>query len=143
MIRKIITKSTEETERLGIEFAAELQAGNIITMRGGLGAGKTAFIRGLAKGLGYSGEVSSPTFALVHEYRGGRLDLIHFDMYRIENGDDLLTTGFFDYLDCLENDNGVCAVEWSENIEKYLPNDGRIIIEISQDHGGDRVFIIR
>ena len=86
-------------------------------MFGGLGAGKTAFTRGLARGLGIEDGVSSPTFALVHEYEG-KFDLYHFDMYRINTFDDLYTTGFFDYMD-----NGVMIIEWSENIENALPEN--------------------
>jgi len=132
-LREVITNSAEETENLGVELAAELRAGDVIAMRGGLGAGKTAFIRGIAKGLGFTGETSSPTFALVHEYRGGRLDLFHFDMYRVGGYGDFLTTGFFDYLDCSVEDGGVCAVEWSENIEEYLDVPPQALITVKID----------
>jgi len=92
------THSPVETEALATSLAAALSPGAVIAFSGGLGAGKTAFTRGLAKGLNAAGEVSSPTFALVHEYRG-EPPLIHFDMYRISSLDDLYTTGYFDYLD--------------------------------------------
>ena len=88
-----------------------------MAFRGGLGMGKTCFTRGLARGLGFKGDVTSPTFALINEYIGGRLPLYHFDMYRISGWEDLYSTGFFDYIE----QNGVIAAEWSENIENALP----------------------
>lgn len=112
-----ITASPEQTEALGARIGAAVPAG-VVALFGGLGMGKTAFVRGMAAGRGLSAEVSSPTFALVHEY-GGQPPLVHFDMYRVSGWDDLYSTGFFDYLDagCL------LAVEWSENIEAALPED--------------------
>ena len=98
------------------DLAHRLKSGDVLAFRGGLGAGKTAFVRGLARGLGWEGEVSSPTFALVHEY-AATPPLYHFDMYRIHTFDDLYSTGFFDYLDA----GGILAVEWSENIADALP----------------------
>jgi len=112
------THSAVETEALAAALAAELRRGTVVAYFGDLGAGKTAFTRGLAKGLGVTGEVSSPTFALVHEYPGDP-SLIHFDMYRITTLDDLYTTGYFDYLD----GENILAIEWSENIEAALPED--------------------
>ena len=112
-----ITHSPQETEALGERLGQRLPAGSVLAMFGGMGMGKTALVRGLARGLGFSGEVSSPTFAIVHEYAGGRLPLYHFDMYRVEGWEDLSSCGFFDYLDM----GGVLAVEWSENIENALP----------------------
>jgi len=106
--------SPAETETAGEQLAAQLHPGDIVALYGDLGAGKTAFVRGLARGLGLSDDVCSPTFALVHDY-GGRL--AHFDMYRISGWEDLLTTGFFDYLDA----GYILAVEWSENIDEVLP----------------------
>ncbi len=113
-----LSHSTEETERFAEQYARVLPHGCVLAFEGGMGAGKTAFVRGLAKGLGAQNEVSSPTFALVHEY-GGNPPLIHFDMYRVTTLDDLYTTGFFDYLD----GENILAVEWSENIEAALPED--------------------
>lgn len=120
-----ISKSPEETERFAQSFAQTLKPGSVIALYGGLGRGKTAFVRGLAKGLRSSDAVSSPTFALVHEYDGD-LPIFHFDMYRIQTLDDLYSTGFFDYLEM----NGVVIIEWSENISDYLPSD---VIEIHID----------
>lgn len=115
-MREFLTRSPEETEALGEKIAEKLTGGEVIALSGEMGAGKTALTRGIARGLGVAGGVSSPTFALVHEYRG-RLPVYHFDMYRIGSWDDLYSTGFFDYLDS----GGVLIVEWSENIENALP----------------------
>ena len=109
----MISNSVEETERIAAEYAAGVGAGTVIFFRGDLGAGKTAFVRGLAAGLGIAPEtVSSPTFTFVKEYGGGRLPLAHFDMYRVGSADDLYSIGFFDYI----GTDAVVAVEWSENI---------------------------
>ncbi len=113
-----VSNSPRETEALGARLAQRLNGGRVVAMFGGLGMGKTAFVRGMAAGRGLDAEVSSPTFALVHEY-GGQPPLVHFDMYRVSGWDDLYSTGFFDYMDagCL------LAVEWSENVEAALPPD--------------------
>ncbi len=137
MTAEFITRSPEETEALGRRIGAQLAGNEIIALFGGLGMGKTAFVRGLAEGLGIDqNEISSPTFAIVHEHEGDKT-LFHFDMYRVESWDDLYSTGFFDYIG-----NGVVVTEWSENIEGALPDD-RINIEISApDHDDARVFRI-
>lgn len=122
---EVISKSPEQTEEFASRLGKALSGGETIAFFGGLGMGKTRFTAGLAKGMGISQDVSSPTFSLVHEYRGG-IPLYHFDMYRINTYDDLCSTGFFDYLDW----GGVLAVEWSENIENALPEDKLIRIEI-------------
>ena len=114
-----ISNSPQDTEKIAQEFAKELKGGEVIAFTGNLGMGKTCFTRGLAKGLGFKGEVTSPTFALVNEYRGGRLDVVHFDMYRIGGWDDLYSTGYFEYLD----EDGVVVIEWSENIASALDNE--------------------
>lgn len=125
MIR-VKTSSPEETISFAAEIGKMLRGGDIIAYRGGLGAGKTTFTRGLAVGMGLPDEVSSPTFALVNEYRGKEITLYHFDMYRIMNAEALETTGFYDYI----SDDGVIAVEWSENIDGCLPdNTIKITIE--------------
>lgn len=113
-----VTHSPAETEAVAARLAAVLRAGDVVALFGGLGMGKTAFVRGMAEGRGLDAEVSSPTFALVHEY-GGSPPLVHFDMYRIGCWDDLYSTGFFDYLDT----GAILAVEWSENIEAALPDN--------------------
>lgn len=112
-----ITHSPEETEEVGRKIAEGIKNGGVIALRGGLGAGKTCFVRGLAAGLGFNGDVSSPTFAIINEYIGGRLLLCHFDMYRVTGWEDLYSTGYFDYLDA----GALLAVEWSENIAAALP----------------------
>ena len=111
------TRGEAETEALGARLAEVLTPGAVVAYRGGLGMGKTAFTRGLARGLGYRGRVTSPTFTIVNEYEGGRLPLFHFDMYRLEGADALFDIGWEDYLDR----GGVCAVEWSELAEGALP----------------------
>ena len=107
-----ITNSPEETEKVGAALGKILSPGTVLAYRGDLGAGKTAFTRGLARGLGYSEPVTSPTYTIVNEYLGGRLPLFHFDMYRLRSSDDLWDIGWEDYLER----GGVCAVEWSENV---------------------------
>ena len=114
-----LTHNEAETETLGARLAAVLSPGAVVAYRGGLGMGKTAFTRGLARGLGYPGRVTSPTFTIVNEYEGGRLPLFHFDMYRLADADDLFDIGWEDYLDR----GGVCAVEWSEQVADALPDD--------------------
>ncbi len=115
---RFTTRSPRETRELGQRFSEQLQGGEVVAFTGGMGAGKTAFTRGMAIGLGAGDVASSPTFAIVNEYPG-RLTLEHFDMYRIESWDDLYSTGFFDYLDT----DRVLAVEWSENIAAALPEN--------------------
>ena len=116
---EFITHSPEETEKIGEALAKSLRPGTILAYRGDLGAGKTAFTRGLARGLGCKETVTSPTYTIVNEYLGGRLPLFHFDMYRLASSDDLWDIGWEDYLDR----GGVCAVEWSENVREALPPD--------------------
>ena len=111
------THSTAETEALGEELAPKLQAHTVIAFTGDLGAGKTAFVRGLARGVGVTDRVTSPTFTIVNEYEGGRLPLFHFDLYRLGDGEELFDIGWEDYLDR----GGVCAVEWSERAWSLLP----------------------
>lgn len=114
------SKNVSETVELGIKLGKRLKKGDVVAYFGPMGMGKTAFTHGLAAGLGIDEKtVSSPTFALVHEYRGNSAVLYHFDMYRISDWDDLYSTGYFDYLDASE----ILAVEWSENIENALPDD--------------------
>ena len=113
---EFLTNSPEETEKVGAALGKILNPGAVIAYRGDLGAGKTAFTRGLARGLGYAEPVTSPTYTIVNEYLGGRLPLFHFDMYRLASSDDLWDIGWDDYLDR----GGVCAVEWSENVSDAL-----------------------
>lgn len=136
-MQTFITKSYEETLAAAAEFAKTLPSGAVIGYLGDLGAGKTAFTAGIAKGLGIEAAVSSPTFAICNEYRGGGKVLYHFDMYRIDSWDDLYSTGYFDYLES----GAFIAAEWSENIYGALPDDA-FIIEISKLSDNERKFII-
>ena len=122
---EFITHSPEETEKIGAKLAEQLNPGAVLAYRGDLGAGKTAFTRGLARGLGILDPVTSPTYTIVNEYLGGRIPLFHFDMYRLSCADDLFDIGWEDYLER----GGVCAVEWSENVEDALENPITVTIE--------------
>ena len=113
-----LSHSAEETEAIGEALGRKLRGGSVVAYRGGLGMGKTAFTRGLARGLGCRGRVTSPTFTIVNEYSGAS-PLFHFDMYRLEDEEALFDIGWEDYLER----GGVCAVEWSENIASALPED--------------------
>ncbi len=124
---EVFSSSPNETEHFGELLGKVLKGGEVIAYFGGLGMGKTRFTAGLARGMCISADVSSPTFALVHEY-GGKIPLCHFDMYRISTFEDLCTTGFFDYID----NGSVLAIEWSENIENALPEEKLIKIEFER-----------
>ena len=126
---EFITNSPAETEAVGEKMGKALLPGTVIAYRGDLGAGKTAFTRGLARGLGYGESVTSPTYTIVNEYLGGRLPLFHFDMYRLRCADDLWDIGWDDYLDR----NGVCAVEWSENVADAMEDPILVTIEKTGD----------
>ena len=121
----VITKSPEQTELLGKKLAELLRPGDVIAYYGDLGAGKTAFTRGLAAGLGIREAVTSPTYTIVNEYLSGRMPLFHFDMYRLSSSDELFDIGWEDYL----ARGGVCAVEWSENVADALTDAISITIE--------------
>ena len=133
---EIITNSPAETEDAGASLAARLEPGSVIAFTGDLGAGKTAFTRGLARGLGVTERVTSPTFTIVNEYEGGRLPLFHFDMYRLGSSDELFDIGWEDYL----RRGGICAVEWSENIEDALEEDA-IRVDIRRGEYDDQRII--
>ena len=122
---QFITNAPEETEALGEKLAKLLRPGTVLAYLGDLGAGKTAFTRGLARGLGCRETVTSPTYTIVNEYLGGRLPLFHFDMYRLASSDDLWDIGWEDYLDR----QGVCAVEWSENVPEAMAGALTVRIE--------------
>ena len=120
-----ITNSSAETETIGAALGRIIEPGTVIAYRGDLGAGKTAFTRGLARGLGCTEIVTSPTYTIVNEYLGGRIPLFHFDMYRLRSSDDLFDIGWEDYLER----GGVCAVEWSENVDDAMEDAIYITIE--------------
>ena len=122
---EFITNSPEETEEVGAALGKILKPGTILAYEGDLGAGKTAFTRGLARGLGATDMVTSPTYTIVNEYLSGRIPLFHFDMYRLASSDDLWDIGWEDYLDR----GGVCAVEWSENAADAMEDAIRVRIE--------------
>lgn len=133
-----ISNSSQETEALGADLAAKLAPGDVVAFTGDLGAGKTAFTRGLARGLGIQERVTSPTFTIVNEYEGGRLPLFHFDMYRLSSSDELFDIGWEDYL----ARGGVCAVEWSEIIDDALEG-GVIRVDIRRgEHDSQRIITI-
>ena len=127
----IYTNNEIETEQAGAEFSKSLPGGTVVAFYGDLGAGKTAFVRGMAKGMGISARVNSPTFTIVNEYIGER-ELYHFDMYRLGSADELFDIGWEDYL----SRGGVCAVEWSENVsEAFEGNEISVVIEKISDTG--------
>ena len=129
--------SVSDTEAIAEKLGRALKSGDVVAYFGGLGMGKTAFTRGLAKGMGITADVSSPTFAIVNDY-GGNPPLVHFDMYKVDSWDDLYSSGFFDYLDM----GAVLATEWSENIENALP-ENTIRVTIKQgDSPEDRIITI-
>ena len=125
------TSSVSQTEELGARLAAQLRPGDVIAFTGDLGAGKTAFTRGIAAGLGIRGAVTSPTYTIVNEYPSGRIPLFHFDLYRLTSEDDLFDIGWEDYLDR----GGICAVEWSENVTDAIRPTIRV--EITAGAGAD------
>ena len=133
---EFVTNSELETEELGARLARRLEPGAVVAFTGDLGAGKTAFTRGLARGLGIPDRVTSPTFTIVNEYEGGRLPLFHFDMYRLASSEELFDIGWEDYL----VRGGVCAVEWSENVSDALEEDV-ISVEICRGEADSRRII--
>ena len=134
--QRFITNGPEETEALGARLARALEPGAVVAFTGDLGAGKTAFVRGLARGLGIQDRVTSPTFTIVNEYEGGRLPLFHFDLYRLGCADELFDIGWEDYL----ARGGVCAVEWSERMEELL-EPGTIRVDLRRGEDEDRRVI--
>ena len=135
---QITTHSADETQALGQKLASRLAPGDVIAYFGDLGAGKTAFTRGLAQGLGITDPVTSPTYTIVNEYLYGRIPLFHFDMYRLSSSDELIDFGWEDYL----SRGGVCAVEWSENVEDALQDAIRVTIEKDADEPDTRHITI-
>ena len=131
-----LTNSPAETEAVGVALGKIIPPGTILAYRGDLGAGKTAFTRGLARGLGCTDMVTSPTYTIVNEYLNGRLPLFHFDMYRLRSSDDLWDIGWDDYLDR----GGVCAVEWSENVADALEDAITVTIE-TQGEDSRRIIL--
>ena len=135
-MQTIITNREAETEKAGEEFSKNLEGGTVVAMYGDLGAGKTAFVRGMARGMGLTCRVSSPTFTIVNEYLGER-ELIHFDMYRLKSSDELFDIGWEDYL----NRGAVCAVEWSENVSDAFFGD-ELVVRIDKISDNQRKITI-
>lgn len=132
------TASPQETGRLGERLAAELTNGGVVVFTGGLGAGKTAFCRGIAAGLGCTDPVHSPTFSIVNVYHGGKVPFAHFDMYRISTEEDLYAASFYDYVDA----GAAVAVEWSENIAPYL-DEPYLSVDIAVTGENERTITIK
>jgi len=133
----VITNNEKETEALGESLARRIGPGTVLAFYGDLGAGKTTFTRGLAKGLGIQSQITSPTYTIVNEYETGEMPLIHFDMYRLRSADDLFEIGWDDYLER----GAVLAVEWSEHVEAAFP-PGTVRIQIEKDGDTTRVITI-
>ena len=131
-----LSHNVQETEGLGERLARRLHSGSVVAYWGDLGAGKTAFTRGLAAGLDIPGRVTSPTFTIVNEYEGGRLPLFHFDMYRLASADELFDIGWEDYL----ARGGVCAVEWSENVAEAM-DESTIRVDIRRGDGENQRIV--
>ena len=110
-----------DTQRFGRELGAAVRAGDVIALAGELGAGKTELVKGIVAGLGHPGDVTSPTFTLVHEYHGGRLPVFHFDFYRVESADEIPALGFDEYL----ASGGLCVVEWADRFPELIPPHAR------------------
>ena len=136
MTKEYTTAGEEQTEALGVRLGQLIQPGAVIAYTGDLGAGKTAFTRGLARGLGIPDRVTSPTFTIVNEYEGGRLPLFHFDMYRLASADELFDIGWEDYL----ARGGVCAVEWSENVAEAM-DESTIRVDIRRGDGENQRIV--
>ena len=135
---EFLTHSREETAALGARLADTLDGGRVVAFTGDLGAGKTAFVSGMAQALGVEERVTSPTFTIVNEYEGGRLPLFHFDMYRLDSADELFHIGWEDYL----ARGGVCAVEWSENVAEAIEPDAVRVSILRGAGDDDRVITI-
>ena len=135
---EFVTHSREETEALGGRLASALAGGRVVAFTGDLGAGKTAFVSGMARSLGVEERVTSPTFTIVNEYEGGRLPLFHFDMYRLGDADELFHIGWEDYL----ARGGICAVEWSENVAEAIEPDAVRVSIVRGNGDDDRIITI-
>jgi tRNA threonylcarbamoyladenosine biosynthesis protein TsaE len=135
-MKSLIIKNEEETRKFGLNLASELKPGTVIGLIGDLGTGKTTLTKFIAEGLGITEVVTSPTFTLVHEYIGGRLPLYHFDVYRINTIEDMYEIGFEEYF----YGNGVCVVEWADQIAELMPDDSIIIKLAYGQSEGTRIY---
>ncbi len=136
-MKQYFSSCENDTLKIAEEFAGNLIAGDVVAFRGGMGMGKTVFVRGCADVLGIDNEISSPTFSIVNDY-GGKINVYHFDMYRVESWDSLYSTGFFDYL----NENSILFIEWSENIENVLPDNTITVCFSRTDSENERIIEI-
>lgn len=135
-MREIRIKNEEDTRNFGKNLAETLKKGDILALVGDLGTGKTTLTRAIAEGLGIKRPVTSPTFTIAKEYREGRIPLFHMDVYRLENGDDIFDTGINEYF----NGEGVCIIEWADQIAEILPNDTKVIFLEYGDNEGERIY---
>ena len=133
---KYTSYSESETEEIAAKLGSVLEPGAIVALFGEIGAGKTVFARGLARGVGYDGRVTSPTYSIVNEYRDGKIPVFHFDMYRIDSSDELYEIGWEDYI----VSGGICVVEWSEKITDVLPEDV-IMVKIEKENGARNITV--
>ncbi|GAB1476087.1 tRNA (adenosine(37)-N6)-threonylcarbamoyltransferase complex ATPase subunit type 1 TsaE [Bacillota bacterium] len=133
---EVTVKNEQEAEALGVQLAKGLGPSSVVALSGELGAGKTTFTKAIAKGLGITDLITSPTFTIIHEYKGGRLPLYHFDVYRLNEEEELRNLGYEEYF----YGDGVCVIEWADKIEEYLPENA-ILITISYGaNEGERIF---
>ena len=135
---EIYVKNKEEAEELGMKLADRLGPGSVVALTGNLGAGKTTFTKAVAKGLGIAALITSPTFTIIQEYRDGRLPLYHFDVYRLEDGEELYELGYEEYF----YGDGICVIEWADRIEDFLPEDAIRIHIAYGDAENERIFQI-
>lgn len=134
---EVTVKNEKEAEALGIQLTKSLFPGSVVALSGDLGTGKTTFTKAIAKGLGITDLITSPTFTIIHEYKGGRLPLYHFDVYRIDEEEEFRNLGYEEYF----YGDGVCVIEWADKIEGYLPVEAmRIRISYGGEEG-ERIFI--
>ena len=134
--RIVHIKNEQATEEFGLNLASELKPGDIVALIGALGTGKTTLTKYIAKGLGVTENIDSPTFNIVKEYKSGRLPLFHFDVYRLSGGDDLLDIGADEYF----YSNGVCVVEWADLVADVIPDKAKVIIIKYGENQGERIY---
>lgn len=135
-MREVRLKNEEEVIDFGMSLSEELKAGDILALVGELGTGKTTLTKSIARGLGIAEPVTSPTFTIVKEYRSGRLPMFHFDVYRLESSEELLAVGGDEYFDA----EGVCIIEWADNIAEILPDDTKVIFLDYGEKEGERIY---
>ncbi|NLY71682.1 MAG: tRNA (adenosine(37)-N6)-threonylcarbamoyltransferase complex ATPase subunit type 1 TsaE [Clostridiales bacterium] len=138
MVEKFISKNEKQTEELGLRRAEGLKADTVIALIGDLGSGKTALTKAIAKGLGIEQQVTSPTFTIIQEYSGGRLPLYHFDVYRLEDEEDMYELGYEEYF----YGDGVCVIEWADQIKGLLPKNTIYINIYYGSHENERIYTI-